>query len=248
MTKESHASGFPNKLLPRVLRAQEVGVLISRPGHPGPLSILLSTRSSAHSFIHKYLVQGPCQGRPSQASSCHTALCMCKLTRTPCTDSPSPVAASAVLCGHPANTWSAGGRPPCRYTCPHCPGQSCTPASSPRGWWATPGEGQARKGTRRERENVRMRETCTRVPRAQGIGEELCLKMHVQPWVLRVLTSNQINAEGGGRGCRCTRLGEEPYKKPVANGLGNQTPSSPSKVLMSLDFLFPNTWRQVPLL
>lgn len=51
-----------------------------------------------------------------------------------------------------------------------------------------------------------------------------------------------------GGGHRSTRLGEGPDKKPVANGFGNQTPSSPSKVLTSLDLQFPNTWRQVPLL
>lgn len=30
-------------------------------GHPCPLSILLATRSSAHSFSHKCLERGPCQ-------------------------------------------------------------------------------------------------------------------------------------------------------------------------------------------
>lgn len=209
MTKESHASGFPNKLLPRALRAQEAGVLISQPGPP-----LSSLHSPSHSvicpFIQSQMFRAwamPVKAQPSLRPP-HCTLHVQTHTSTPCTDSPSPVAASAVLCGHPANTWSAGGRPLCRYTCPHCPGQSCTPASSPRGWWATPGEGQAGKGTRRERENVRMRETCTQVLRSQRIGEEQCLKMHVQPWVLRVLTSNQINAGGGGRGRRCTRLGE----------------------------------------
>lgn len=67
-------------------------------------------------------------------------------THAPRTDSPSPAAASAVSCGRPANTWSAAGRPLCRYTCPRCPGRSCTPASSPQGWWATPGGGQRGEG------------------------------------------------------------------------------------------------------
>lgn len=84
-----------------------------------------------------------------------TRTCTRVRTRTcahaPRTDSPSPAAASAVSCGRPANTWSAAGRPLCRYTCPRCPGRSCTPASSPQGWWATPGEGQRGEGGGREK-------------------------------------------------------------------------------------------------
>lgn len=165
VTRESHASGFPNKLFPRALRAQEAGVLTPNPRATlvlSPFSYLCSHCPFIHSQIFRV---GPCQGRPGVGPAGWLSLRLPHHTlhvqthTHPSTDSPSPVAASAVLCGHPANTWSAGGQPPCRYTCPHCPGRSCTPASSPRGWWATPGEGQAGKGTRRERENVRMRET-----------------------------------------------------------------------------------------
>lgn len=85
-------------------------------------------------------------------------------------DSPSPAAASAVSCGHPVSTWSAGGRPPCRYTCPRCPGQSCTPASSPQGWWAAPrGADGARE---REGEKVRAQESLGMTVPVQSPGKE----------------------------------------------------------------------------
>lgn len=114
-------------------------------------SIFLSRQSSAHSSIPNTEMR-PRRLADPQAGTQHSASVS---SHTPPAQihSPSPVTASAVLCGHPVNTWSAGGRPPCRYTCPHYPGQSCTPASSPRGWWATPRGGQVGKGTGREQEN-----------------------------------------------------------------------------------------------
>lgn len=89
MMKESHASGFPNKLLSRALRAQEAGVFISPPGlrlsfFHTPIGAVICP--FAHSFIHKFLEQGHAREalgwalQPSRASGCHTALCMCKLT------------------------------------------------------------------------------------------------------------------------------------------------------------------------
>lgn len=119
--------------------------------HPATHAVICPHHSSTNIYSGAMPAKargGPCRLAKPQAATQRSA---CARSNTPpCTDSPSLVAASAVLCGHPVNTWSAGVRPPCRYTCPHCPGQSCTPASSPRGWWATPGEGQVGKGMRRE--------------------------------------------------------------------------------------------------
>lgn len=104
----------------------------------------------SHSFMNILSVDTPGKRevlKPGQMCRPAQPWCRCGHTHAhtdthahmPHTDSPSPVAASAVSCGHPVSTWSAGGRPLCRYTCPRCPGRSCIPASSPRGWWATPG-------------------------------------------------------------------------------------------------------------
>lgn len=70
--------------------------------------------------------------------------------------------------------------------------------------------------------------------------------MHVQPWMIRVLTSNQINAgewEGGADALGWVRG----HIKNQWQWL-RESPSFPSKVLMSLHLLFPNIWRQAPLL
>lgn len=149
--RRSQASGLTNELFHGAPGAQEAGVFISPAGSPYSFpSSYPGSRLPTHPFTDTEM--GPRRLGDPQAGTQHSA---CARSHTPParTHSPSPVAASAVLCGHPVNTWSAGGRPPCRYTCPHCPGQSCTPASSPRGWWATPGGGQVGKGVGREQEN-----------------------------------------------------------------------------------------------
>ena len=119
---------------------QGVGPCIAL-GHPCAASTQSFLCSRVSSVGDREAVE---PGRTLQAA---TPWCWCANARTRAptrthTDSPSPAAASAVSCGRLASTWPAGGRPLCRCTCPRCPGRSCTPASSPQGWWATPGGGQ----------------------------------------------------------------------------------------------------------
>lgn len=53
---------------------------------------------------------------------------------------PSLTTASAVWCGRPVNTWTAGAPRRCRHTFPRYPGPSCTPAMILLGLLATPEE------------------------------------------------------------------------------------------------------------
>lgn len=62
---------------------------------------------------------------------------------------PSLTTASAVWCGRPVNTWTAGAPPRCRHTFPRYPGPSCTPAMILLGLLATP-EGKRRREKQRE--------------------------------------------------------------------------------------------------
>lgn len=57
---------------------------------------------------------------------------------------PSLTTASAVWCGRPVNTWTAGAPRRCRHTFPRYPGPSCTPAMILLGLLATP-EGKEEK-------------------------------------------------------------------------------------------------------